>query len=30
MDTHSDPLLDNQRVKCEIPGVFRNPTLAPQ
>jgi len=24
------PLLENQRVECEIPGVFRNPTLAPQ
>lgn len=24
------PLLENQRVKREIPGVFRNPTLAPQ
>jgi hypothetical protein len=24
------PLLRNQRVECEIAGVFRNPTLAPQ
>jgi hypothetical protein len=23
------PLLENRRVKWEIPGVFRNPTLAP-
>ena len=22
------PLLENQRVECEIAGVFRNPTLA--
>ena len=25
-----DLLLENQQVECEITGVFRNPTLAPQ
>ena len=25
-----DLLLENQQVECEIAGVFRNPTLAPQ